>query len=314
VPSKSAPAPFGAKQGSSRGADAQPYDFRRPNKFSRDHVRALQMVCETFSRHLSTLLATTLNSVANVSLASVEQITYDEYVGTLPNPSYLAILSLHPLPGAAMFQFPLTIAMVAVDRMLGGSGPVTHLDRSLTEIESNLMRSLTERALRELSYAFESLVRLEPEIVQQESNPQFAQIAAPSDMTVVLTLDVRINDQRAQATLCIPFDSLQPVLDNFASQSLFADRGDGAPEAFGRNLQDALRTTSVEVNVRFNDVTLTSTEIVNLVVGDIIPLRHGLEEPVTISVGGVPCYRAITGRKGRRLACLIVSSERDELA
>ncbi|MFN8034882.1 MAG: flagellar motor switch protein FliM [Acidimicrobiia bacterium] len=297
-----------------RDGSAQPYDFRRPNKFSRDHVRALQMVCETFSRHLSTLLATTLRSMTNVSLRSVEQLTYDEYVGGLPNPSYLAILALHPLPGAAMFQFPLSIAMTAVDRMLGGTGPITHLDRSLTEIESNLMRSLTERALRELSYAFESLVRLEPEIVQQEANPQFAQIAAPSDMTVVLTFDIRINDERAATTLCIPFDSLQPVLDTFASQSLFSDRADEAVEAFGHQLQDALRSTSVEVNVRFNEVTLTSAEVVNLAVGDIIPLRHGLEEPLTVSVGSTACYRAITGRKGRRLACLIVSSERDELA
>lgn len=290
------------------------YDFKRPNKFSRDHVRALQMVCETFSRHLGTLLATTLRAMTSATVGSVEQLTYDEYIANLPNPSYMVILALHPLPGAAILQLPLPIATTAIDRMLGGTGAVTLLDRPLTEIESSLMKSLTERALQDLAFSFESLVALQPEIMQQESNPQFAQIAAPSDMCVVLSLDLRIEDQRGAMTVCIPFDSLQPVLETFASQSLFSDRTDGDPADFSRQLEDAMRNAPVEINVRFHEVTLTSQEIVNLAVGDVVPLRHALDEPVIVSVGNTACFRALTGRKGRRIACLVVSSERDNPA
>ncbi len=115
-------------------------------------------------------------------------------------------------------------------------------------------------------------------------------------------------------TVCIPFDSLQPVLETFASQSLFTDRTDGDPADFSRQLEDAMRNAPVEINVRFHEVTLTSQEIVNLAVGDVVPLRHALDEPVIVSVGNTACFRALTGRKGRRIACLVVSSERDNPA
>ena len=234
------PAPPGsAPSGGRRGSGPQPYDFRRPNKFNRDHIRALQIVSETFARQLTTVIATTLRAVSTVTLAAVEQLTYDEYVRGVPNPSYLAILALDPLPGAAMLQIPLTIATAAIDRMLGGRGDTLDNLRPLTEIEESLMRTLTERALRELAYAFESLVKLEPRIMAQESNAQFAQITTPSDMTLTIQLDMKIAEARDRATLCIPYDTLAPVLDTLAGESLFAGRG-GNAAMFATNLHDAL--------------------------------------------------------------------------
>jgi flagellar motor switch protein FliM len=182
-----------------------PFDFRRPNKFSRDHVRAFQIVHETFARQLSTVLATTLRAGASSAFDKVEQLTYDEYIRAMPNPSYMVILSLNPLPGAALLQLPLPITFAAIDRLLGGTGDAGSPKRPLTEIEQNLMRSVVDRALRELEYAYETLVRVEAEIVQQEFNPQFAQIAAPSDMVLVVSFEMRIGDKRDTATICVPF-------------------------------------------------------------------------------------------------------------
>lgn len=285
---------------------ALPFDFRRPNKFSRDHIRAFQIVHETFARQLTTVLATTLRSVAHVTLTSVEQITYDEYIRSLPNPSYMTIVSLNPLPGAAMLQLPLPIAFASVDRLLGGTGESLSPKRPLTEIESNIMRALMERALRELEYAYESLVRVEAEIVQQEFNPQFAQVAAPSDMTITVLFEMRIGEKRGTASLCIPYDMMQPVLESLASQQLFADRAGRDPEQWIASLHNAVSEVTVEVCVNFNSVELASSDIVGLSIGDVIPLEHPVEVPLTVEVDGVPCYRAVTGRRGKRLACLIV--------
>jgi flagellar motor switch protein FliM len=302
-----APAPP-APSGSRRHAGPQPYDFRRPNKFNRDHVRALQIVSETFARQLTTVIATTLRAVSTVTLGAVEQMTYDEYIRSVPNPSYLAILALDPLPGAAMLQIPLTIATAAIDRMLGGRGDVLDTLRPLTEIEESLMRTLTDRALRELVYAFESLVKLEPQIMSQESNAQFAQITTPSDMTLTIVLDMKIAEARDRATLCIPYDTLAPVLDTLAGESLFAGRG-GNAAMFATNLHDAIEDVPIDVSVRFNPVTLTSAEILGLEVGDVVPLRHLVNEPLVVTVGGTAAYRATTGRNGKRLACRIVSTD-----
>ena len=293
------------------GGPPQPYDFRRPNKFSRDHVRALQIVSETFARQFSTVLATTLRAVSTVTFNAVEQVTYDEYVGSLPNPSHMVILSLSPLPGASILTMELPTALAAVDRMLGGTGDAGIKPRPLTEIEAGLMRGVLDRALRELDYAFESLVKVESRVMQIESNPQFAQIAAPSDMTLVMSFDIKISEQRAGMTLCIPFDSLQPVLETFETQSMFSGRDSTDPRVYMQQLQESMRAVPVEVHVKFRPVSLTSADIVDLEVGDVVPLHHAVSEPLVVTVGDVPCFAAVSGRKGKRLACLVVNTLED---
>jgi flagellar motor switch protein FliM len=290
-------------------ANVVSFDFRRQSKFSRDHVRALQIVHETLARQLSTVLATTLRASASCTFEKVEQLSYDEYVRSVPNPSYLVILALNPLPGAAILQLPLPIVFAAIDRLLGGTrddsdSPV----RPLTEIESNLMRSLVDRALRELEYAYETLVHVEVEVVQQEFNPQFAQIAAPSDMVVLMSLDTRIGDKHGTSTICIPYATMQPVLDGLASQSLFLDHRGHDPVVWRQQLANALEGVDVELCVRFDSVALTSAEIVDMQVGDIVPLNHPVDQPVTITVDDVRCYRGVTGRQGKRLACVVVDA------
>jgi flagellar motor switch protein FliM len=285
------------------------YDFRRPNKFSRDHVRALEIANETFARQFTTVLSTTLRSVSQVGLVSVGQETYDEYVRSLRNPSYLALLSLEPLSGAAIFHLPLDVVMAAVDRLLGGTGDGPYPERALTDIEDVLVRNLMDRVLRELAYAFDSLMTLEPRIVQQESNPQFAQIAAPSDMVVVVVYDVRIGSVRTEATLCIPFTSLQPVLDSIVGSAIFAGRTAADPVAVRAALEGRVDAIPVDVSVRFAPVNLLSSEIVGLRTGDVIPLNHSVDAPLTVSVAGQPRFTGVAGRKGKRLACLIVDPE-----
>lgn len=142
-------------------------------------MRALQIVNETFARQFTTILSTTLRAVSQVTLSSIDQVSYDEYVRVTPNPSYLAIISIDPLPGVGIFQLPLPIAMVTIDRLLGGPGTGAQPQRPLTEIESGLIRELVARILHELVYAFDTVTKFEPKIVALESNPQFAQIAAP---------------------------------------------------------------------------------------------------------------------------------------
>ena len=289
-----------------------PFDFRRPNKFSRDHVRAFQIVHETFARQLSTVLATTLRAGASCTLGKVEQLTYDEYVRSLPNPSYMVILSLNPLPGAALLQFPLPITFAAIDRLLGGTGDAVSPKRPLTEIESNLMRSVVDRTLRELEYAYETLVRVEAEIVQQEFNPQFAQIAAPSDMVLVVSFEHAHRREARQR------DDLRAVLDDAAGarepREPVAVPGPPRrrPRCSGSSkLERALYTRARSRRACASTRSRSrSTEIVGLQVGDIVPLDHPIEQPVTISVDDVPCYNAVTGRRGKRLACLVVDANR----
>jgi flagellar motor switch protein FliM len=294
--------------GERRQTNAQvvPYDFRRPNKFNREHIRAFEIANETFARQFTTVLSTTLRTVSQVSLLSVSQLTYDEYVRSLPNPSYLAILALDPLPGAATFHLPLPVVMTAIDRLLGGTGEGYYPERPLTDIEDVLIRDLMARVLHELSYAWESITELEARVVQQESNPQFVQIAAPSDMVVTIAFDVRVGGQHGEATLCIPFTSLQPALDAITEGSLVANRTRTSADTMRHAVATRLADVPLDVSVRFDEVHLASSDIVNLQVGDVIPLRHPVGSALTVSVAGEPRFHALAGRNGKRLACRII--------
>ena len=281
------------------------YDFRRQSTLSREHVRTMQIVQDTFARGFSTMLASQLRSVTQVTIQSIEQQSYDEYVRDLANPNLITMLSLAPLSGAAIFQLPLEVAFCAVELMLGGGGHAEQPARPLTELELQLIRGIIERALPELRYAFEPVVVTEPKIVSQESNPQYAQIAAPTDMVIVVAFDVRIESISGTATLCLPFSSLQPHLEALSATSLYGIQNMVNLAETRERLQEHVGETPVTVSAQFRQLGMTANDLVQLKVGDIVPLSHPLDEPLTLLVGDIPTYHARIGRRNRRLAMLI---------
>jgi len=297
-----------ANPGQKPRGEPQPYDFRRPNKFSRDHVRALQIVSETFARQFSTVLATTLRTVSSVVFDNIEQQTYDEFISTCPNPTHLTVLTMTPLPGHTLLQVPLPIAMTAVDRLLGGAGVGTEMERAPTEIEDLLIQQLLIRVLRELSYAFDSLLELEASITRTEHNPQFAQVAAPSDMLLVISLDTRISEEHGTTKLALPYDTIAPVLGIIQSQLTFDRETDGLAN-FAARLREELTEVPVHMSARFDSVVLGARDILDIQVGDVIPLNHSVDRPITLMVDGIPLFQAVTGRRGKRLACLVVGEQ-----
>lgn len=291
---------------STRAIAPMPYDFRRPNKFNRDHVRALQIVGETFARQFTTVLSTSLRAVSQVQLVNVGQLTYDEYVRETPNPSFLAVLTLEPLPGTSLLHIPLPVVMAMVDRFLGGTAEGDMPERPLTEIEASLVRSLVDRVLHELAYAFEPLTPVRPRVLQFESNPVFAQITSATDMVITLDFDLRVGAHDGLTSLCVPFASLQPVLDEVSSSAMQPTRGTIDAAAVRSSLRSAIAPAPVDVSVRFRSTRLSSAEIVGLRPGDVVPLAHHVDRPLVVSVAGIDCFAARPGQRGKRLACLLV--------
>jgi flagellar motor switch protein FliM len=299
------PEPATAPVGRRARSEPRPFDFRHQNKLSREHVRTLQIVQETFCRGFSTMLASHLRTVAQVSIKSIEQHSYDEYVRELPNPTLLTLLGLAPLPGAAILQLPTDIAYCAVELMLGGKGKGVQPTRPFTDLELHLLRNVIERALPELRYAFEPVVNTEPTVMSQESNPQFAQIAAPTDIVIVVSFDIRVEGVAGVATMCIPFSSLQSHLDALSATSLYASKTVGGADQSRQRLSEHLAEVPVEVAARFRQVEMPARAIFGLAVGDVISLNHPVDEPLTLAVDGVPTFHARIGRRNRRLAVLV---------
>lgn len=288
-----------------RRGEVRSYDFRRQSTLSREHVRTMQIVQETFARGFSTLLASQLRSVAHVGIRSIEQRTYDEYVRDIPNPTYMALMNLSPLSGAAIFQLPLDVAFCAVELLLGGKGYEEQPERAFTDLELQLIRGIVEQTLPDLRYALEPVVMTEPAIMGQESNPQFAQIAAPTDMVIVVSYDIRIESLRGVATMCIPFSSLQPHLEALSATSMYGAQSQVDVAASRQRVREHLVSAPVEISARFRPVEMSADDVVRLRVGDVIPLSHPTDVPLTLSVDGLATFDATIGRRNRRMAVRI---------
>jgi flagellar motor switch protein FliM len=291
-------------EGSSQG-EVRLFDFRRPNKLNRDHLRNMQIVHETFARQFTTVLSSTLRTLAHVSVTTIDQLTYDEYVRLTPNPTFLEIVSTPPWTGTSAFQLPLKSVLTAIDLLLGGHGRGAP-DRSLTDIELGLTKTLIDRAMSELSYAFNSVAEVHPHIARHESNPQFAQIASPSEMMIVVTFHIRINDDEGVGTLCYPYTTLQPVLDSFSGNlSQVLPTGTRAQEEAAK-LRQALLGVPLDFRAEFPAVSVPAADLAALQPGDVIPLGITTDTPISGLVGGSPTFVVRPARRGKRLACQIL--------
>jgi flagellar motor switch protein FliM len=291
---------------SRRGGGPTPYDFRRPIKLSREHVRTLQIAFETYARSCGTLLTTRLRVVSSVTLASIEQLTYDEYVAGLANPTVIATVTIDPLPGMVLMELASSAAMTAIDHMLGGPGG-PQPERPLTEVEMPLLRGLLERMLGELRYGFETLVDISPKLREIEYNAQFLRAHQPGDAVVIASFDMKIGTEECVASICLPFTTILPVLEKQETVELSsAERL--VRDAAHRNLTAGLSAAPIEVAVRFQPIRMRTDDIVDLRPGDVVPLGHPTSLPLEVTVNETVFAHAVPGNQGARLACLVVPS------
>ncbi|HPB83895.1 MAG TPA: flagellar motor switch protein FliM, partial [Spirochaetota bacterium] len=164
------------------------YDFRRPDKFSKDQIRTLQMMHETFARLTTTALSAQLRALVSVHVASVDQLTYEEFIRSIPNPTTLAVVNMDPLKGSAVLEIDPSITFTIIDKLFGGRGEQTKISRELTDIEQSVMEGIIVRILGNLREAWSNVIDLRPRLGNIETNPQFAQIVPPNDMVVLITL------------------------------------------------------------------------------------------------------------------------------
>jgi flagellar motor switch protein FliM len=299
----SAAAPGPAR--SSRRGEPRTYDFRRPTKLSREHVRVLQIAQEAFARQATTVLTTMLRTGARLELVSIEQHSYDDYVATLPNPWFMATFTIEPLAGKGLLAYPLDIAMAAVDHMLGGSGAAQQPDRPMTVMETTITNHLLTRLLQEFTASFEHFVELQPELSELEYNPQLAQAAAGSDTVMVATFAIGIGSRSGEATLVLPFSSFAGALNNAASPHL-SESAQAKRRRALEALTERLTQVPVEVGVRFAPLEVSSEDLLSLAVGDVLLLRHPQDAPLEVTTNDAVFAYAIASNHRRRLAAAIV--------
>jgi flagellar motor switch protein FliM len=305
-PAATAAAATGTGSGTrSRRGEARTYDFRRPTKLSRDHVRVLQVAQEAFARQATTILTTFLRAGARLELVGIEQFAYDDYLVTLPNPVFISTFTLEPLAGKGLLAYPLDIAMATVDHMLGGSGNAEQPNRPMTAMETAITNHLLSRLLDEFATSFAAITEIQPALNGFEYNPQLAQAASGSDTVMVATFAMAIGSREGEATLVLPFSSFAQALNNAASPQL-SETALAKRRRAAEALTARLNLVPVDVSVRFAPLTVSSADLLSLAVGDVLLLRHPPDSPLEVTTNDVTFAYAIASNHRRRLAAAIV--------
>jgi flagellar motor switch protein FliM len=295
-----------------RSAEVTPYDFRRPVKLSRENSRTLQIAFETFSRQASTVMTSMLRSVCHIQLDEVEQQTYAEYVESLGPMTHMTVFSVEPVQQPAVLQMPVPVVMSCIDHLLGGPGTEQQPERPLTDLETVVVRSLFERLVAEVRYAFSSLVAIEPVVVGVEYSPQLAQIANSADAMVVARFTLVRGEAEHPLTLCLSFNGLLPYLNASGTSGAVSDRERRKREEASARLAAGFQEVPVDVAVRFRATLADPVELSGLRVGDVVRLKHPAEAPLDVTAADVVFAHATPGSQGNRLAALVVAPPTQE--
>lgn len=277
------------------------YDFRRPSKFSKEHVRVFDMIHENFARSVSTYLSGRVRTFVSINLASIDQITYEEFIRSLPAPAFIVVFSAPEFVGSAILEMNLELFYTILDLILGGPG-TTNVKRPPTEIEISIMRKEVMNILANLAQAWGDVYAFSPTIESIENNPQFVQIAPPSEMILLISLFLTIGKTEGFMNVCWPSSLMEPLMDRLSSRNWFkVAKKEEASEKLQKDLVENLGQMNVVINAVLGEAILTVREILELEVGDVIRLRSHKDEDITLQVQGKTKFLARPGTyKGYR--------------
>jgi len=284
------------------------YDFKRPNKFSKDQIRSLQNIHENLCRGLTTYFSGNLHTVSETTVISIEQITYDEFIRSLPNPTVLGLYTMNPLEGTALMEMSPSLAFTVVDRLLGGQGQGVEKNRDLTEIEKTIIEKRLAQIVAISQEAWAEVYEHNPKFVSMETNPQFTQIVAPNEMVVLITLQVKIGEEVGMINICMPYLMLEPILDKLSTFFLFSTQAKETSPEQVQAIRKKIEWAKVDVVAFLGHSEILVRDLLDLAKGDVIPLNQSVHDPLPIYVGEFMKFKSIPGQHGNHIAVQITET------
>ncbi|HZZ43774.1 MAG TPA: flagellar motor switch protein FliM [Tepidisphaeraceae bacterium] len=277
--------------------DAQTYDFKRPERVSKDQMRALEALHEGFGRNFGAALSGYLRTIIEVSVAHIEQLTYSEFIHSLPNPTCFNLLKAEQLEGQLCLEISPLIIYPIIDRLLGGSNADLFIpQRPLTQIEQRLVQRITDRATHFLSEAWSNLTPVTFKVDDFESNPQLVQIVPPNETVVVIGFELKMGNRAGTMSLCIPYNVIEPIMGVLAAQNWFSYQRKGGQDDQSRKLKNNVHNAPVEVRAFLAQTSITMSDLLSLQVGDIITTQKEAGKDVLIQVEGKNKFLAQLGQ------------------
>jgi flagellar motor switch protein FliM len=275
----------------------QEYDFKRPERVSKEQMRALEGIHESFGRNFGAFLSGFLRTIVEIRLATAEQLTYSEFINSLPNPTNFNLLSAEPLEGQVCLEISPLIIYPIIDRLLGGSSTDLFIpQRPLTVIEQRLVGRITNRGLEVLTESWSELVDVKFKIDEVESNPHLVQMVAPNELVVVLGFEIKMGGRAGTMSLCMPFNVIEPVMGKLLSQGWLAYQRRTPADDKSTDIAKGLGATQVNLVAYLAETSITVAELLTLQPGDVLQTTKPVESEIILQVEGRNKFAARLGR------------------
>ncbi len=282
------------------------YDFKRPDKFSKDQIRTIQIIYETFARLTSTSLSAQLRTVISMHVVSVDQITYEEFIRAIPSPTTLGLIKMEPLKGSSILEIDPKVTFSIIDRLFGGPGTGSKTNRELTDIELAVMEKIIIYIATSLREAWANVIDISTRLQNIETNPQFAQVVPPSDMVVLITLETKVNNIEGITNFCIPYITLEPLINKLSAQYWYSSIKKGVTNKNFNMLRRGISIMEVELTAEIGNTSISIEELISLEEGDIIKLPQSyLNGQLKLKIGNKKKFSCTPGLVGKNVAVKI---------
>ena len=273
------------------------YDFKRPDKFSKEQIRTVTIMHETFGRLSSTSLSAQLRQHVDVHCAAVDQMTFGEFMASIPDPTMMAIVRMTPLKGTALLEIDPQLTFGFIDRLFGGRGIPEDLHRDYSNLEISVLEGLITRLLGNLEESWSTVIDLAPSLGQIESNPQFALIVPPNEMIVLVTMEVTMAGKKGMINFCIPYLTIEPIVPKLGAMYWYSRVRKGSRPL---NQMDAARGVKIRSAVYFRGAKIPLRELGSLERGSLVPLPEFAEGKAYLEMGGTTVAGLIREKRERK--------------
>ncbi len=282
------------------------YDFKRALRFSKDQIRSLTRIHENFARLLTTFFSAQLRTYVQITVASVDQIPFEEFVRSIPNMTLINVFEVPPLDGNILMEINPNIAYSMLDRLMGGAGSSHSNVDNLTEIETKIMTNLFERSFDNLREAWENVAEIDPMLVELEVNPQFLQMISPNETVVVISLNTIIGETSGMINICVPHVVLEPIVPNLSVRYWMQTNTKAISAEQTKMLETRIKQAELPIIAELGAAHLSVDDFLHMNIGDVIQLDQRVNDPLTLKIGTLPKFTAQPGKLNKKMAIQII--------
>ena len=288
------------------------YDFARPAKFSKEHLRTLEIIFEHFGRLLATNLPAYLRKSVSVDVVNSEVVIYSEFSNALSNPVLLGVVGMDPLMGNVIMEMASNLGFAIVDRLLGGVGNSLEKERDFSEIELSILERVFTICVNLLHEPWENVVEITPRLNRIETNSQFAQIISPSETIAIVTINLKIGDVEGLMNICLPYTTLEPVMDKLYTKYWFSTMKEKDSNSYEAAIENIIDNALIPMKAVLGTSKINVQDFVNLQLGDVIRLDRKVDDELEVYVGNIKKFKALPGYSDNKYAVRVTEILREE--